>query len=158
MGVVCALHSTLAMKVMAWDLEQQPEAWWWWVCWASNVGGKRAGRRAKPGPRGMWRNNRSSQRWAEVLKTATGTGGRLQHLDVCGGSGGRFLRAGIQPLPATGSGFRDSRLPEPTLAADEAGRLWDKLQPGRCGWAGVEIEFGGPVREWVRGAGPRAVE
>jgi hypothetical protein len=63
------LHRTLAMKVMAWDLEQRPEAvvvgCWAQQCWAQ-----------KPKPKGETRNqrrlrgNRMSKRWAEVLKTS----------------------------------------------------------------------------------------
>jgi hypothetical protein len=62
------LHSTLAMKVMAWDLAQKPEAVVVGLlgqqCWAQTP--RPAGE--TPGSR-LWRNTRSSKRWAEVLKT-----------------------------------------------------------------------------------------
>jgi hypothetical protein len=63
------LHSTLAMRVMAWDLEQKPEAVVVGLlgqqCWAQTPrpAGETRGSR-------LWRNTRSSKRWAEVLKTA----------------------------------------------------------------------------------------
>jgi Transposase DNA-binding/Transposase DDE domain len=62
------LHSTLAMKVMAWDLEHKPEAVVVGLlgqqCWAQRrrpAGETRSSR--------MWRSTRSSRRWAEVLRT-----------------------------------------------------------------------------------------
>jgi hypothetical protein len=63
------LHSTLAMKVLAWDLEQRPEAvvvgLMHQQCWAQQhrpEGETQAQR--------LWRSNRASKRWAEVLKTS----------------------------------------------------------------------------------------
>ena len=65
------LHSTLAMKVMAWDLEQRPEAVVVGLmsqqCWSQKhrpPGETRSQR--------MWRSDRMSKRWAEVLKTSAG--------------------------------------------------------------------------------------
>jgi hypothetical protein len=61
------LHNTLAMKVMAWDLEQRPEAVVVGLlgqqCWAQTHRPAGETRRSR-----MWRNTRSSKRWAEVLK------------------------------------------------------------------------------------------
>ena len=64
------LHSTLAMKVVAWDLEQQPETAVVGLlgqqCWAQ--------KHRPPGEtrnRRMWRS-RMSQRWAEVLTPLPG--------------------------------------------------------------------------------------
>jgi hypothetical protein len=61
------LHSTLAMKVTAWDLAQKPAAAVVGLlgqqCWAQTPrpAGETRGSR-------LWRNARSSKRWAEVLK------------------------------------------------------------------------------------------
>jgi hypothetical protein len=74
------LHSTLAMKVMGWDLEQRPEAVVVGLlgqqCWAQThrpAGETRSSR--------MRRNTRSSKRWGEVLKNVpvppTGNTGRM---------------------------------------------------------------------------------
>lgn len=64
------LHSTLALKVMAWDLEQRPEAavvgLFGQQCWSPRrrpVGETRADR--------LWRGSRMSKRWAEVLEPLT---------------------------------------------------------------------------------------
>ena len=59
-GAGLCLHSTLAMKVMAWDLEQNPKRWSW-AYWASNAGRKR--RRPAGGTRSsrMWREHREFQ-------------------------------------------------------------------------------------------------
>lgn len=62
------LHSTLALRVTAWDLEQRPE---------TTVVGLfgQQGWSQKPRPKGetraqrVWRSNRSSKRWAEVFET-----------------------------------------------------------------------------------------
>jgi len=65
------VHSMLALKVSAWDLEQQPETTvvglFGQQCWSQ-----------RPRPKGetrakrKWRSNRASKRWAEVLKTSVG--------------------------------------------------------------------------------------
>jgi hypothetical protein len=61
------LHSTLALKVMAWDLAQKPEAVVVGLlgqqCWAQTSRPADETRRSR-----MWRSTRSSKRWAEVLK------------------------------------------------------------------------------------------
>jgi hypothetical protein len=64
------LHSTLALRVQAWDLEHRPEAvvvgLFDQQCWAQKrrpKGETRAGR--------MWRSQRSSKRWAQALQTCT---------------------------------------------------------------------------------------
>jgi hypothetical protein len=66
-----SLHSTLALKIMAWDLEQRPEAVVVGLlgqqCWAQ--------KQRPPGEthaQRVWRTNRMSKRWAEVLKTSAG--------------------------------------------------------------------------------------
>jgi hypothetical protein len=65
------LHSTLAMKVLAWNLEQKPEAVVLGLlsqqCWAQKPcpKGETAAGRAR-------RSNRMSKRWAEVLTTLAG--------------------------------------------------------------------------------------
>jgi hypothetical protein len=65
------LHSTLAMKVMAWDLEQRPETVVVGLlnqqCWAQphRPAGETKSER-------MYRSNRMSKRWAEVLITSAG--------------------------------------------------------------------------------------
>jgi len=70
-GQGLSLHSTLALKVMAWDLEQRPETTvvglFKGQCWSQRPrpkGETRTGR--------MWRTSRMSKRWAEVLKTCEG--------------------------------------------------------------------------------------
>jgi hypothetical protein len=70
------LHSTLAMKVLAWDLEQRPEAvvvgLMHQQCWAQQhrPDGETQAQR-------LWRSTRASKRWAEVLQTsATPSAGR----------------------------------------------------------------------------------
>jgi Transposase DNA-binding/Transposase DDE domain len=66
-----SLHSTLAMKVMAWDLEQRPEAVVVGLlgqqCWAQahRPAGETKVER-------LYRSNRVSKRWAEVLTTSSG--------------------------------------------------------------------------------------
>jgi len=117
------LHSTLAMKVEAWNLEQQPEAVVVGLlgqqCWAQKprpAVETRAGR--------MWRSSRMSKRWAEVLKSAgRPTAGSTwtyvadreadfyEPIQRCQQHGVDFvIRA-----------YQNRRL------ADEAGRLWDRL-------------------------------
>ncbi len=65
------LHSTLAMKVMAWDLEQRPEAVVVGLlsqqCWAQphRPTGETKSER-------LYRSSRASKRWAEVLTTSAG--------------------------------------------------------------------------------------
>jgi hypothetical protein len=65
------LHSTLAMKVLAWDLEQQPEAVVVGLmsqqCWAQRHPPPGEGKSERLG-----RSSRSSKRWAEVFKTSAG--------------------------------------------------------------------------------------
>jgi hypothetical protein len=67
-GQGLSLHSTLALKVMAWDLEQRPETavvgLFGQQCWSPSrrpPGETRAER--------LWRGTRQSKRWAEVFKT-----------------------------------------------------------------------------------------
>jgi Transposase DNA-binding/Transposase Tn5 dimerisation domain len=63
-----SLHSTLALKVMAWDLEQRPETTlvglFQQQCWSQRHRPKGETRAER-----MWRSSRMSKRWAEVLKT-----------------------------------------------------------------------------------------
>jgi hypothetical protein len=65
------LHSTLAMKVLAWDLEQQPEAVVVGLmsqqCWSQKHPPPGEGKSERLG-----RSSRSSKRWAEVFKTSAG--------------------------------------------------------------------------------------
>lgn len=69
-GQGLSLHSTLALKVMAWDLEQRPEVTLIGLfkqqCWSAQrrpAGETRSDR--------LWRSSRMSKRWAEALETAT---------------------------------------------------------------------------------------
>ncbi len=117
------LHSTLAMKVMAWDLEQQPEAVVVGLlgqqCWGQT--------RRPPGETRtsrMWRNNRSSQRWAEVLKTATGPAAGSTWTYVADREADFYEP--IQRCQQRGVDFV-IRACQNRRLADEAGRLWDKL-------------------------------
>jgi len=65
------LHSTLAMKVMGWDLEQRPEAVVVGLlhqqCWAQRHRPKGETRAQR-----AWRSSRMSKRWAQVLETSAG--------------------------------------------------------------------------------------
>jgi hypothetical protein len=66
-----SLHSTLALKVVAWDLEQRPEAVVVGLlaqqCWAQKHRPKGETRAQR-----VWRSSRMSKRWAEVLQTSAG--------------------------------------------------------------------------------------
>jgi hypothetical protein len=65
------LHSTLAMKILAWDLEQEPQAvvvgLMGQQCWAQRPAPPEEGKSERLG-----RSSRSSKRWAEVFKTSAG--------------------------------------------------------------------------------------
>lgn len=66
-----SLHSTLALKVVAWDLEQRPEAVVVGLlaqqCWAQKHRPTSETRAQR-----VWRSSRMSRRWAEVLLTCAG--------------------------------------------------------------------------------------
>jgi hypothetical protein len=67
-GQGLSLHSTLALKVMAWDLEQRPETTVVGLlqqqCWSQQHRPKGETRTER-----MWRPSRMSKRWAEVFKS-----------------------------------------------------------------------------------------
>lgn len=120
------LHSTLAMRVQAWDLEQRPETvvvgLFSQQCWAQKrrpQGETRASR--------MWRSQRSSKRWAEVLKTC---------VRPAAGSSWTFIAdreadfyEPMQRCQQRGVDFVIRACQNRRLAAG-AGRLWDSLGQG----------------------------
>lgn len=130
------LHSTLAMRVQAWDLEQRPEAvvvgLFSQQCWAQKrrpQGETRASR--------MWRPQRSSKRWGEVLKTSA---------RPAPGSTWTFIAdreadfyEPIQRCQQRGVDFVIRACQNRRLAAD-GGRLWDKL-PAAQELGQVEIQL-----------------
>ena len=75
-----SLHSTLALKVVSWDLEQRPEAVVVGLlgqqCWAQKHRPKGETRAQR-----VWRSSRMSKRWAEVLLTCAAPSAG-SHLDV----------------------------------------------------------------------------
>jgi hypothetical protein len=130
------LHSTLAMQVRAWDLEQQPETvvvgLFHQQCWAQKrrpQGETRASR--------MWRRQRSSKRWGAVLQTSArpASGGTWTFI---ADREADFYEP-IQRCQQRGVDFVIRACQNRRLAAD-AGRLWDKLKEGRQ-LGQVEIEL-----------------
>jgi hypothetical protein len=67
-GAGLSLHSTLALKVAAWDLEQRPETTVVGLlkqqCWSQRHRPKGETRAER-----LWRSSRMSRRWAQVLET-----------------------------------------------------------------------------------------
>jgi hypothetical protein len=130
------LHSTLAMKVMAWNLEQRPEAVVVGLlgqqCWAQKSRPKGETRAQR-----NWRSDRMSKRWAEVLKTSARPAAGstwtyiadreadfYEPLQRCQQSGVAFVIRACQ----------NRRL------ADGAGRLWDSLsQAAVVGEVDIEL-------------------
>jgi hypothetical protein len=117
------LHSTLAMKVMAWDLTQKPEAVVVGLlgqqCWAQTprpAGETRSSR--------MWRNTRSSKRWAEVLKTMPVPPAGSTWTFVADREADFYEP--IQRCQQRGVDFV-IRACQNRRLADGAGRLWDQL-------------------------------
>jgi len=127
------LHSTLAMKVMAWDLTQKPEA----VVvayWASNVGRKPRARPVKPEVPGC----------GETTEVPSG-GPKCSRRCPC------RRRAAPGPLwptgkptsmnrfsaAATGRGFCDPRLPEPAAGGRSGATLGSVATGNGAGDGGV---------------------
>jgi hypothetical protein len=130
------LHSTMAMKVVAWDLEQQPEA----VVVGLLNQQCRAQKRRPPGETRagrMWRRDRSSKRWAEVLKTAAGPAAGSTWTFVADREADFYEP--IQYCQQRGVDFVIRAFQNRRLA-DGAGRLWDRLNQAEVlGEVGLEL-------------------
>jgi hypothetical protein len=130
------LHSTLALRVQAWDLEQRPETvlvgLFHQHCWAQKRRPQGETRSSR-----MWRTQRSSKRWAAVLQTCArpASGSRwtfiadreadfYEPMQHCQQRGVDFVIRACQ----------NRRL------AQGAGRLWDRLDQG-VDLGQVEIEL-----------------
>ena len=135
-GQGLCLHSTLALKVMAWDLEQRPETTvvglFKQQCWSPRHRPKGETRTER-----MWRSSRMSKRWAEVLKTcepvpegshwtyiADRESDFYEPICRCRERGVAFVIRGCQ----------NRRL------ADEAGHLWERLEQATV-LGQVEVEL-----------------
>ncbi len=117
------LHSTLAMKVMAWDWAQKPEAVVVGLlgqqCWAQThrpTGETRCSR--------LWRNTRSSKRWAEVLKAIPAPPAGNPWTYVADREADFYEP--IQQCQQQGVDFV-IRACQNRRLADGVGRLWDRL-------------------------------
>ena len=117
------LHSTLAMKVVAWDLEQRPEAVVMGLmaqqCWSQKHRPPGETRNER-----MWRSGRMSKRWAEVLKTSTGPPAGSTWTYVADREADFYEP--IQRCQQRGVDFV-IRACQNRRLADTAGRLWDRL-------------------------------
>jgi hypothetical protein len=117
------LHSTLAMKVVAWDLEQRPEAVVMGLmaqqCWSQKHRPAGETRNER-----MWRSGRMSKRWAEVLKTSAGPSAGSTWTYVADREADFYEP--IQRCQQRGVDFV-IRACQNRRLADTAGRLWDRL-------------------------------
>jgi hypothetical protein len=130
------LHSTLALRVEAWDLEQRPEAvvvgLFHQHCWAQQ-------RRPAGETRGsrMYRSQRSSKRWAEVLKTSAAPSAESTWTLIADREADFYEP--IQRCQQRGVDFVIRACQNRRLAQGE-GRLWDQLdQAQELGQAEVEL-------------------
>jgi hypothetical protein len=130
------LHSTLALKVMAWDLDQRPEAvvvgLMGQQCWAQKhrpPGETRAQR--------VWRSNRMSKRWAEALQPLTGPAPNSSWIYIADRESDFYEP--IQRCQQRGVDFVIRACQNRRLAG-EAGHLWDRLdQAAVLGQVAVEL-------------------
>lgn len=130
------LHSTLALKVSAWDLEQRPET--------TVVGlfGQQDWSQ-KPRPKGetraqrLWRSNRSSKRWAEVFQTSVGPSAS-SHWTYIADREADFYEP-IQICQQRGVDFVIRACQNRRLAG-EVGHLWESLKPASV-LGQVEVEL-----------------
>jgi hypothetical protein len=117
------LHSTLAMKVVAWDLEQRPEAVVMGLmaqqCWAQKHRPAGETRNER-----MWRSSRMSKRWAEVLNTLASPPAGSTWTYVADREADFYEP--IQRCQQRGVDFV-IRACQNRRLADTAGRLWDRL-------------------------------
>ncbi len=119
-----SVHSTLALKVSAWDLEQRPEVvvvgLFHQQCWSQ-----------KPRPKGEtraqrnWRSTRMSKRWAEVFKTSSGPAEGCQWTYIADREADFYEP--IQRCRQRGVDFVIRACQNRRLAA-EAGHLWESLE------------------------------
>lgn len=130
------LHSTLAMKVMAWDLEQRPEAvvvgLFGQQCWAQKHRPKGETRAQR-----NWRSDRMSKRWAEVLKTSARPSAGSTWTYIADREADFYEP--IQRCQQSGVDFV-IRACQNRRLAEEAGRLWDHLSQATV-LGTVEIEL-----------------
>lgn len=130
------LHSTLAMKVVAWDLEQQPEAVVVGLmsqqCWAQKHRPKGETRTQR-----MWRSSRMSKRWAEVLKTSASPSAGSTWTYIADRESDFYEP--IQRCQQRGADFVIRACQNRRLAGEE-GHLWDKLKEAKV-LGEVEIEL-----------------
>lgn len=117
------LHSTLAMKVVAWDLEQRPEAVVMGLmaqqCWSQKHRPAGETRNER-----MWRSGRMSKRWAEVLNTSAGPPAGSTWTYAADREADFYEP--IQRCQQRGVDFV-IRACQNRRLADTAGRLWDRL-------------------------------
>ena len=131
-----SVHSTLALRVSAWNLEQRPEAvvvgLFHQQCWAQQ-------RRPKGETRAQraWRSTRMSKRWAEVFKTSAGPA-QGSHWTYIADREADFYEP-IQRCQQRGMDFVIRACQNRRLAA-EAGHLWESLEQATVlGQAEVEL-------------------
>jgi hypothetical protein len=119
-----SLHSTLALKVTVWDLEQRPEAvvvgLFHQQCWTQQ-------RRPRGETRAQvaWRSGRMSKRWAEVFKTSAGPA-EGAHWTYIADREADFYEP-IQRCRQRGVDFVIRACHNRRLAG-EAGHLWESLE------------------------------
>jgi hypothetical protein len=135
-GQGLGLHSTLALKVEAWDLEQRPETTvvglFGQQCWSP-----------RPRPQGetradrLWRSSRMSKRWAEVFKTC-GPVPEGSHWTYLADRESDFY----EPICCCRERGVDFviRACQNRRLADEAGHLWERLEQATVlGQVNVEL-------------------
>jgi Transposase DNA-binding/Transposase DDE domain len=139
------LHSTLAMKVVAWDLEQRPEAVVVGLlaqqCWAQKHRPKGETRSQR-----AWRSSRMSKRWAEVLQTSVGPSAGRSWTYIADREADFYEP--IQRCQQRGVDFV-IRACQNRRLAEGPGRLWERLrQATMLGEAAVELRArpGAPAR------------
>ncbi|MGH9351996.1 MAG: IS4/Tn5 family transposase DNA-binding protein, partial [Terriglobia bacterium] len=130
------LHSTLAMRIAAWDEEERPQAVLTGLfsqqCWAQ--------KRRPPGEtraRRVWRTSRMSKRWAEVLKTSAGPAAGSTWTYVADREADSYEP--IQRCQQRGVDFVIRACQDRRLARGE-GHLWDKLKEATV-LGEVEVEL-----------------
>ncbi len=140
-----SLHSTLAMRVVAWDLEQRPEAVVVGLlaqqCWAQKHRPKGETRAQR-----VWRSSRMSRRWAEVLQTSAGPSAGSTWTYIADGEADFYepmQRCQQRGVDFVIRAYHNRRL------ADGADHLWERLsQATVLGQAQVEWRArpGAPAR------------
>jgi Transposase DNA-binding/Transposase DDE domain len=141
------LHSTLALKVIAWDLRQRPETTVVGLfdqqCWSQKLRPKGETRAQR-----MWRSNRSSKRWAQVLKTSVGPPAG-SHWTYIADREADFYEP-IQRCRQRGADFVIRACHNRRLA-DETSHLWESLEQATV-LGQVEVELRSRPRQGARQA------